>query len=137
MKRCVEMTNLTILPNRNGHTRTHPTVADPYISVRSLPVPGPVGHPIRQPPAWHLGLGLVRPRRRAFAIAESRFVVEDRLVQALHVADGRGHGDVLNVVAEARARYEPRSSLDFAAWDPGPRAWCASFLILLVSGWFS
>ena len=67
-----------------------------------------MGHPIRQPPAWHLGLGLVRPRRRAFAIAEPRLVIQDRLVQALHVADGRGHGDVHDVVTEERTRREPR-----------------------------
>ena len=35
-------------------------------------------------------------------------MIQDRLVQALHVADGRGHGDVLDVVAVERARREPR-----------------------------
>ena len=35
-------------------------------------------------------------------------MIEDRLVQALYVADGRGHGDMQDVVAEERARRKPR-----------------------------
>ena len=38
-------------------------------------------------------------------------MVEDRLMQALHVADGRGRRDVLDVVAKEAARREARRAV--------------------------